>query len=249
MNQFFSFKRFALLVLKHWSENKKRYVLSVLAFLGLLIAWFVFAMIIEEHHPVPKDVQAVTYFFPLFVAGTFYASQYFRDLGTRAKGINFLLVPASTFEKFLCSLLYTVILFFIIFTASFYLVDILMIAFANNFFETGKAVDDTTVVNVFKANVIQFSDGSAINFLLLFFTIQSAFLFGSAYFQKYGFIKTIIAGFVVCFTFFCLMSLLYGGEPLLDIPWIAKVSSFLVMYALTPLLWIMTYFQLKVKQV
>src|SRR5688572_24965211 len=119
MNQLFSFNRFKLLVLKHWAENKKRYGLSLLAYTGLLIAWFVFFIFVpEEEGPMDKHLQQGAFFLSLFGAGTFYASQYFSDLGSRAKASNFLLVPASTFEKFLCSLLYTVVLFFVIFTAA-----------------------------------------------------------------------------------------------------------------------------------
>ena len=85
------------------------------------------------------QAQQITFFLSLFAVGTFYASQYFRDLGSRSKGINFLLVPASVFEKLLCSVLYTVVLFFVVFVAAFYLVDILMVAIANTLRNGGKA--------------------------------------------------------------------------------------------------------------
>ena len=123
MNQFFSFKRFSLLVMKHWADNRKRYGLSALAFIGLLITWFVFTMLTGmDDYPMGKAAQQITFFLSLFAVGTFYASQYFRDLGSRSKGINFLLVPASVFEKLLCSVLYTVVLFFVVFVTAFYLV-------------------------------------------------------------------------------------------------------------------------------
>src|SRR5690242_17437744 len=127
MNQSFNINRFSLLVVKHWADNKKRYLLSVLAFMGLLIGWYTFTILIDSRFPVGKGLQMVTYFFSLFTVGSFYASQYFRELGSRSKGINFLLVPASGLEKLLCSLLYTVILFFLVFTAAFYLIDLLMV--------------------------------------------------------------------------------------------------------------------------
>src|SRR5687767_7415314 len=106
MNQFFSFNRFKLLVLKHWADNKKRYGLSVLAFIGLLITWFVFTILTGlDDKSMGKAAQQITFFLSLFAVGTFYASQYFHELGSRARGINFLLVPASAFEKLLCSIL------------------------------------------------------------------------------------------------------------------------------------------------
>src|SRR5215207_2184394 len=188
MNQFFSFKRFTLLVRKHWTDNKKRYGLSVLAFIGLLITWFVFTMLTGfDNQPMAKGVQMVSFFLALFGVGTFYSSQYFRDLGSRSKGINFLLVPASAFEKLLCSLLYTVVLFFVVFVAAFYLVDVLMVAIANSLSATENLAGKPGVTNVFKVIILRFNRDSTINFLFLFFSVQSAFLLGSVYFEKYSF--------------------------------------------------------------
>jgi hypothetical protein len=274
MNQLFSFKRFTLLVLKHWADNKKRYGLSVLAFIGLLITWFLFTILTGfDNKPMGKAVQQITFFLSLFAVGTFYSSQYFSDLGSQAKGINFLLVPASAFEKLLCSLLYTVLLFFVVFTVSFYPVDVLIVAITNSLAGTEKVAGRTSVANVFKIILLRFNEDSTINFLLFFFSVQSAFLLGSVYFEKYSFIKTIICGFVAGFILFCLMYffnevLLPEGDyrqgfltsyrvrvdgvndRLVQVPrWIGEVFRFLIMYAVAPFLWIVTYYRLKEKQV
>ncbi len=274
MNQFFSFKRFSLLVLKHWADNKKRYGLSVLAFIGLLTTWFVFTILTGfDAQPMGKEVQTITFFFTLFALGTFYASQYFSDLGSRAKGINFLLVPASAFEKLLCSLLYTILLFFVVFTATYYLVDVLMVGIAKAITATSGTGGKPTVANVFDIIILPFNNDTTVNFLLFFFSAQSAFLLGSVYFEKYSFIKTIICGFVGGFILFCFIyffneQLLPAGDypkgfltsfrvrvdgindRLVQIPaWIGQVLRFLVMYAIAPFLWIVTYYRLKEKQV
>lgn len=268
MNQFFSVKRFTFLVGKHWADNKKRYSLSVLAFIGLLIAWFVFVLLIDDGEPLEHEIQQITYFLSLFAVGTFYASQYFRDLGSRSKGINFLLVPASAFEKLLCALLYSVVLFFVVFTTVFYLVDVLMVTISNTFVKT-----DTRVANVFNVVFLRFNGDSIVRLLFVFFSIQSVFLLGSVYFRKYSFIKTIISGFVgffilACLVFFLFDFLLPKGEyqsgflasyrvhidgvndRLVEVPrWIGKVFSFLVMYAMAPFLWLVSYYRLREKQV
>lgn len=273
MNQFFSFHRFALLLLKHWADNKKRYALSVLAFVGLLITWFVFTLLTGLDRPMGKEVQNITFFFALFAVGTFYASQYYRDLGSRAKGINFLLVPASAFEKLLCSLLYTVVLFFVVFTTAFYLVDVLMVAVANSLTGTATSAEKPSVVNVFKIIVVRFNRDSTVNFLLFFFSVQSVFLLGSVYFEKYSFIKTIVCGFAAAFVLFCFMyffndyllpkgtypsgfltsyRVFVDGENdiLIQVPrWIGEVFRFSAMYGVAPFMWLVTYFRLKEKQV
>jgi hypothetical protein len=272
MNQFFSFKRFSLLVAKHWADNRKRYVLSIIAFVGLLITWFVFTMLVDSDTPMGKGLQLLTFFFSLFAAGSFYASQYFRDLGSRSRGINFLLVPASAFEKILCSLLYTVVLFFVVFVAAFYVADILMVTIAKSFFATAAPDRERGLLNVFKAVNLPFDTNSTINVLLLFFAVQSAFLLGSVYFEKYSFIKTIISGFVVFFIIFCCIYFMYDMMPegeyehgflttyridtkgendyLVKIPgWIGQALYYLLTYGIAPFLWIVTYYRLKEKQV
>jgi hypothetical protein len=273
MNQFFSFRRFSLLVSKHWADNKKRYGLSVLAFIGLLITWFVLTLLVAGDERMSGDVQQITFFLSLFGVGTFYASQYFRDLGSRAKGINFLLVPASAFEKLLCSLLFTVVLFFVVFVTVFYLVDALMVAIANAIPAANGHAGKPAVMNVFKVILIRFNRDSTINFLLFFFSVQSVFLLGSIFFEKYSFIKTIITCFVTGFVLFCLMYffnevlLPKGDYPsgfltsyrvhvdgmndhLVQVPrWIGEVLRFGAMYAAAPFFWIVTYYRLKEKQV
>ena len=174
MNQFFSFDRFSLLVSKHWADNKKRYLLSILAFAGLLITWFAFTLAIEDDSDrMSLDVQLSTYFFSLFIAGTLYASQYFGGLGSKPKGSNFLLVPASTFEKLLCSLLYTVILFFIVFTAVFYIINFSMVTISNSIYANDATFKQVPVANIFNVTFFEFDNNYALNFLLFFFAIQS----------------------------------------------------------------------------
>ena len=99
MNQTFSFQRFSLLVGKNWAENKKRYLLSILAYISLLSVWFMFVMLTDSSHPLAKGLQEVTFFFSLFLVGPFFASQFFSDLGSKTKGTNYLMVPASVLEN------------------------------------------------------------------------------------------------------------------------------------------------------
>lgn len=274
MNQLFSFKRFSLLVSKHWADNKKRYTLSVLAFIGLLITWFVLTILTGfEIVPMGREVQTITFFFLLFAVGSFYASQYFNELGSRPKAMNFLLVPASAFEKLLCSLLYTALLFLVVFITSFYIVDLLMVNIANALPVNAQSNEKAAVVNVFDMLLIPFNKDTTFNFLFFFLSIQSAFLLGSVYFEKYSFIKTIISGFAIGFIIFCFVYFFYdqllpsGHHPkgfltsyvvqvdgandrLVEIPgWIGNGFRFLLLYGVAPLLWIVTYYRLKEKQV
>ena len=59
MNQFFSFERFRLQVLKHWADNQKRYMLALLASTGLLFAWFVLNFFWLQDDVLQKNGEAV----------------------------------------------------------------------------------------------------------------------------------------------------------------------------------------------
>ena len=276
MNQFFDFKRFNLLVLKHWAVNKKRYSLSVLALIGLLIIWFVFALIIGDDKLMSADFQQMTFYFGLFVLGTFYASQYYHDLGSKPKGSNFLLVPASTFEKFLCSLLFTAVLFFIVFTLAFYLVDVLVVLIANAFHPSYNGVTTQEgiafkahVANVFNMRELPQNNHLSYYFLVVFLTLQSVALLGSVYFSRYSYIKTVISlTVIIIITFLMLFKLqeslmpkgnfslteykIYDNDQvkIISLPvWAQKLLEYLASYAFAFIFWVTTYFRLKEKEV
>jgi len=251
MNQFFSFERFKLLVLKHWADNKRRYSLTVLAFVGLLTGWFGIALLLhEDQAPMSQDVQLTTFFFLFFVTGCLYASQFFGELSSRIKSTNFLLIPASSFEKLLCAILYTAVIFPLVFIAGFYLADSLMVALANAAFNFDQKAK---LANIFIIDVFEFNNGRIMNFFLFFISLQSLFLLGSVYFRKYNFIKTIISGFVIWMIGMALAFLLHNlVQPLddasLDVPEWAAITIITVVYLVAPLIWMISYYRLKVKQ-
>ena len=246
MNQFFSFKRFRLLVLKHWADNQKRYTLGVLACTGLLFAWFVLNLFLQEDN---HDVQQGAYFFVLFVGGAVYASQYFSHLASRIKASNLLLLPASTFEKLLCGILYTVVLFFLTYTAAFYVADSLAIAVTNPFLGQGQKAQ---LINIFSVRAFYFyNENQTLNFILFFFSVQSVFLLGSVHFRKYSLIKKVISGFIIWVLGFGLLYLMHVLGPFDfegEMPNGMVLLLILLAYAVAPLLWLVTYFRLKAKQ-
>lgn len=200
MNQLFDAGRWWLLVGKHWSENKKKYTLSLIAITGLSLLWFSIVTLIDNRSVVP-DVQMSTYYTGLFLAGCLYGSTLFADLGSKTKGLNYLVVPASHLEKLLCLLFYAVIVFFACYTFIFYVLDFVMVkagnALAYNHWlkdhAAGTSFIPQEVFNVFylkgrgqdEPNVLWYV-------LLLFFVLQAIFICGSVYFAKFSFIKTVI---------------------------------------------------------
>src|SRR5438552_2097386 len=116
MNSVFDFNRWLLYIGKHWNENKKKYLLSLGAIAGLLVLWFSFIILVNMNSPLKPDMQVITYYVGLILTGCLYASLMFSDLNEGATAIHFLLIPVSAFEKLLCALLFSVVLFFISYT-------------------------------------------------------------------------------------------------------------------------------------
>lgn len=284
MNQFFDFNRWSLLTARHWSENKRRYLLSIAAIAGLMIIVFILSFIFDPQRPVTQDFQLGIYFVGLALIGFFFASIIFSDLSSKSKGMNFLAVPASHFEKLLVALLYTIVIFFLVYTTIFYLIDLLMVNVGNSVsrgwmerrnLDLSKFVPEK-VANVFvvKAYAEGRMDVNPFFYLFLaYFAIQSAFILGSVYFVRFGFIKTIISIVVIGLLFIYLIYQLgENGVPhgfnyssltswtefnfnaenmrMVKLPgWIESVIETILKYSLAPLFWVITYHRLKEKEI
>ena len=275
----FSFQRWSLLVAKHWAENKKRYLLSIAAIFALITFWFTFLLLVNDEDPMSKNMQAGAYFVSLFGIGCLYAGTFFNPLNSRSKGTFYLLTPASSLEKLLTALLFTVVFFFVVFVGVFYLSNFIMINIANTihpfYTQPGNngVIPQAEMFNVF----YEIGPGEdAINFpiyaLLAFFALQAAFLLGSVYFGQFGIVKTAIALFVlflaVSFAEGYLFHLILpngdhqeglgsfltyeAGKPvnLVMLPtWVDNTLSFVLKFAFAPLFWVVTFYRLTEKEI
>ncbi len=270
----FSFQRWSWLVGKHWVENRKRYLLSAVAIFALLIFYFTFQLMVHGEDPLDRGIQIVGYFLGLFGIGCLFAGQYFSHLGSKSKGTFYTLTPASALEKLLCALLYVVVVFFVVYTAVYYLANIIMVTIANNvhpFYITSGT--KTVPINVFYEYNWGLGDANLMfYFLLAFFAVQSIFLLGSVYFNQYGIVKTAI----VLFLGFLLVAFLEGyllhkmmpsgdhhqglssylvytnGKPdkVVQLPPVLDdVVIFLAKFAIAPFFWLVTYFRLTEKEI
>jgi len=205
MNQTFDTGRWWLLVGKHWSENRKKYTLSLIAITGLLLLWFI-VVLITDGRGIETEVQLSTYYTGLFLVGCLYASMLFADLGSKTRGLNYLVVPASHLEKLLAGLFYCIVVFFVCYTAIFYVIDIIMVKTGNSllynhWLKTHAAGDvfvPRKVLNVFISPREHRNQPGFVFYLLLFyFVLQSVFILGSVYFAKFSFIKTVICALLI----------------------------------------------------
>jgi hypothetical protein len=280
MNQVFDFNRFKLLVSKHWSENRKKYLLGLAAMAGMLFFWFCFVLIIDSGNGLQWDMQLQTFFFGLAILGCFFGSMLFNELSSGPKAMNYLSFPASHFEKLACGVLYGVVFFFIAYTVIFYIVDFAMVNFANSIAgEPGNLNEamamPSQVVNIFSKYPGKGNDGQSPfqTFIYAYLVLQSAYILGSVYFAKFSFIKTTIAlacvalvmtlfigkvlypmlpqgGYLSGLTSLRVNDGNFENSKLVSLPeWIGDMLLFLLKFAFAPILWIVTYFRFKEKEV
>ncbi|RZL21764.1 MAG: hypothetical protein EOO96_24150 [Pedobacter sp.] len=130
---------------------------------------------------------------PLFIIFGFLfisiiASSYFAHLGQKSKAIIDLLIPASTFEKFLAGFFFTSILSVLAFLLIFTVTDWAFITYIKSYFRTGDLKELAEVKTFFSKNEI----GTFAPLYVMPFTVTSVFLLGSAYFNRFHYIKTAI---------------------------------------------------------
>lgn len=240
MNQFFNSRRFLLITAQHWNENRKRYLLSLAAIAGLLVVWFLFAFLMDNYRPMEGEMQVVTYYVGLFLTGCLYASQLFAPLSIKQKGINYLLTPASHFEKFLSALLFGVLIYFVCYTMVFYLVDWLIVHFTNSisrpqsmvyYLPEMEQLQRGRVVNVFYREYnTEYGLRTQEYYYagIAYFTVQSVFIAGSVWFRRLSFIKTLMAVLVfAAFLVFWVTKVLLPGLPAGSFsPWFSEYSFF-----------------------
>lgn len=212
MSDTLSLKRLYMFTARHWFENRKQYVLFLLALSVLMAGWFAFLIITGNPDLFNGENQMVIYFGGLFVAGCLSAAFILNGLSAKAKRINYYMVPASAAEKLICVLFYGVLLFFLCYSVIFYITDVFAIKVANN--TTRNMMNSKSLnaiqwrqqeglyrfvparpVNVFNPALTDFIfyPGDTGEIFAAFFPIQSVFLLGSVYFTKNSFFKTTVA--------------------------------------------------------
>ena len=279
LNQTFDPVRWWKLVTLHWIENRKRYLLALLAMAGALLVWFSFMVLMDVRQGLEMKVQIVTYYVGLFLIGCLYGSMLFADLGHRTQSIQYLSVPASQFEKWLCALFFGVFLFFVAYTLIFYLVDIPMVGLSNKVHALYMqkhhltVTDDiASIYSIFSLENLPMQESKSNVLLLFYFALQAAFILGSIYFGRYSFLKTIVSlllfllvcmlyfvkvidasvpdGWYMGHEFFSWRQLDDRGQNMVKLAsWAGDGFIFVIKYCFPLIFWSITYIRLKEKEV
>jgi len=97
-----------------------------------MIVFFIIYLMLNGDGYFHMELQVIYFFTGLFLVGCLFASVLFSELSSKSKGIFYLTVPASHFEKFLCALFYGLIFFTAVYSGIFYMVDTTVVKVSNN---------------------------------------------------------------------------------------------------------------------
>ena len=205
-NSYFSFSRLGLVMkrdfMENWKTNLYRFLGPYAAF--LLVMWFS-SMNMTNFNEF-SDIVSGTFFSVLFFGGSFTASYVLETMNTQQKRISFLMLPATSFEKFLARFLYVTLGFVVLCTIALLLAEVtrFLLLPLFNLLDTFK---QSTLPGVWQTimNVRTFNfNGSGImesvvGWLFLIW-IHSFFLLGGCRWYKNAFWKTL--GLIILVNFF-----------------------------------------------
>ena len=181
MNKTFNAKRFGRLFIKHSTEHYKSYGMSLVAMIGVMLLGGGFLVYMTGAR-MDKNDQEIMFMMILLLAGTMFTSTIFADLGDKKKAIPWLLLPASHFEKFLVAWIYSLVVFIILYTLSFYLVALFVLSI--------KPLEGSP------PEMFNISSYQALQIYMVYAFLHGVAICGAIYFDKLHFIKTAFVFFI-----------------------------------------------------
>lgn len=264
-NNVLDFRRLGYYFQYHMLASWKSYLLGALSLFGLLMLIPIFMLLTDNH---PRELSEVVgfYYFGLFFGGLLFTSMAFNDLANKEKGVHFLMLPASHFEKFITIFLITSVGYLLIYHVAAYSALLLLHQVCIIRGQAGLLMD---------WNFLDKQEGHIyIYFAYLF--LHAVILLGAISFARLAFIKTLVTTLLCLGGLYLLNTLfiwiLFGSHtqtPFQNLPFVvvgahggkfetdAYVISekmihsyvFIAQYILAPVLWTIAYFRLKDKEI
>ena len=171
-----NFNKIRLLAGRQWLENRKSFAFFAIGIAGSLALLFLITW--HWRDSFSGGVNKGIFLIGLFVAGALFGHSIFKDLGSHAKNIWHLALPASALEKLATALLYGFFIFLASYIILFYVVEGFHLWIIND-----------------KSTNVPHTDLFGNRFYMFVFTFikfQLFILLGTLYFKKLALLKTII---------------------------------------------------------
>lgn len=261
INKYFSLQRFARLFRNDLLINQKTYLFAIAGLSLVIYAIALFSM--RTNRNFSEDDYSVLFAFYLMGVGVIVGTA-FPAFSNQIKTNHYLLTPGSTFEKFLIQFVFRIVIFIpmalIIFWISAHLAKASLVPDPQIGFDPAKTIADFHFNKLFEA-----PDKTQNRIIYLcIFSFGTVLFAGSAFFNRFALVKTLIVSAITCFTVFCSFVLFshifypaetHGFDVRIKTYEISKnlYNTQLAAYVLGSLSWIfflvLGYFKLKEKEI
>ena len=276
MENSFSYKRFKLLLLRQWIENRKLFLMGVgvifglgLLFYGLSTSW--------KMATIDKTIQISTFMIGLYFGGAIFTNYLFKDFSEKTSTTNILMLPATHFEKLFSGIFYSCIIYPIVFLTLYFVIDYSFVSYLNSNHDLLMEGNKIAISN-WRSNVLFFEQlwinhKQIIHISIgIWLFIQTFAILGTISFGRWSFIKSAFSGFAIfiflVFVNFLFIKLLLAdlliklsssgfikegqliniqGKPITDLS--SEILIKMIQYVFPAILLIASFFKLKEKQV
>jgi hypothetical protein len=197
MNNTFNAKRFGLLFKKTLLERP----MQMFGFTGLILGIVLILYAACKALFGFNAAQSMTFVWGLAGGGCFMASFVFANFSSNASGSSYLTLPASHFEKWLCGILITGVLYPMVFLLFYRVMDTGFVEIYHRSLDPASPFYKNQYESVYLFPLDGIIAGKV---YIMFFIFSGAMLTGSLYFNKVAFIKVALVGCAIFFTAFAL---------------------------------------------
>jgi len=200
-NKYFSMGRFARLFRNDLMINQKTYFFAMV---GISIALFTITYSLMRSNTRFNENDFTALFLMYLMGIGVLIGTGFPAFSSSTKTNHYLLIPASSFEKFLVQFVIRIILLMPIALGIFW-IDMHM-AKATMIPDLANGFDPATQIKDFHFNMLfnQIDPGHEIKmFILSLFSVSTILFAGSAFFNRFALVKTLIVSAIIVFTVYC----------------------------------------------
>jgi len=250
----FCIKRIILLIKKEFFENLKIIGIGLASIIGLI---FVILMINGYNGGLMWQYFNEIFNTTLLLGGIAIAGMAFADFRKKERTITYLNLPASHLEKSFTQLFLTSIGFIISYTAIFYISYLIFLGLGKMLFTfdigTFNPFNETTYKMVFNLIVIQslfLAGASFFKKVPVFFTGLSIFILGLIFMSIVGAMAYYLSkSFTIPGDGNIMFSSVNADNITIDKLWTGKIIKIFFTYLLAPIFWVITYFNVREKEI
>jgi ABC-type transport system involved in multi-copper enzyme maturation permease subunit len=182
--EYFSMKRFSLLLQRQKMLNLKTWLIAMISVAGFNM----FIAFLTQMTSAVLDVGMKPFenfgIVAFVIMGLVFGSLAFSEMGTYAKSLQYVTLPASRFEKFFTAWLVTSVLYIIFAVVTLFATSLVMTLISMGLYDGSFIVFNPFTVSFGKA-------------VIAFFIAHSFFFLGAVWFRKAAFFKTLLSLFVI----------------------------------------------------